>query len=110
MQADWIQKIPFTSLYLGICYKEMGKYDSAIVHLESLIKFLFPSYTSDVFTHLGASYELSKIFSDATYSYTKAGQPHLKIHYFIAIFMIEGSFHPFAFLAKFIRLFINNHS
>lgn len=63
---------PLTSLYLGICHKDLGDYNIAIASLEHTVNLLFPTYTSDVFTHLGASYELNKNFSKAIDAYAEA--------------------------------------
>jgi tetratricopeptide (TPR) repeat protein len=62
---------PLTSLYLGICFKELKEYGRAITYLEECLNLLYPEYTSDVYVHLGVAYEMEEKYSESIAAYRK---------------------------------------
>ncbi|MBN1301920.1 MAG: tetratricopeptide repeat protein [Melioribacteraceae bacterium] len=63
---------PLTTLYLGICYKEIEYYDKAEDYLLCTIEIIIPDYMSSVYTHLGAVNEYQMNFEDAIKNYLTA--------------------------------------
>ena len=63
---------PLTTLYLGICYKELKDYEKARSYLELTLNIIFPEYMSDIYTHLGAAFEYEGKFSEAISNYLEA--------------------------------------
>ncbi len=63
---------PLTTLYLGICYKELKNFEQARFYLEETINIIIPEYMVDVYTHLGAAFEYEEKYSEAISSYLEA--------------------------------------
>lgn len=63
---------PLTTLYLGICYKELKDYQKAKYFLEETINIIIPEYMVDIYTHLAATYEYQEKYSEAISSYLEA--------------------------------------
>ncbi len=63
---------PLTSLYLGICFKELEEYGKAITYLEETLNLLYPDYISDVYIHLGAAYEKERKYQESITAYQEA--------------------------------------
>jgi tetratricopeptide (TPR) repeat protein len=62
---------PLTSLYLGICFKELKEYGRAITYLEESLNLLYPDYISDIYVHLGVAYEKQKKYPESIIAYQK---------------------------------------
>jgi tetratricopeptide (TPR) repeat protein len=62
---------PLTSLYLGICFKELKDYSRAITYLQESLNLLYPDYISDVYVHLGVAYEQEKKYPESIAAYRK---------------------------------------
>jgi tetratricopeptide (TPR) repeat protein len=63
---------PLTSLYLGICHKELGNLNEAKSYFEETLNLIYPDYISDVYTNLGATNELMNNLPDAISAYQEA--------------------------------------
>ncbi|MCF8430287.1 MAG: tetratricopeptide repeat protein [Melioribacteraceae bacterium] len=59
-------------LYLGLSYKELDSLEKAIEFLELSQKKAIPDYISDIYTHLGISYELLVDYPNSISSYQNA--------------------------------------
>ncbi len=63
---------PINSLYLGLCYKELGQHKDAINHLEETLNKVFPDYIDEIFSNLGSSYSESKNYLESIKAYKEA--------------------------------------
>ncbi|MCF8307030.1 MAG: tetratricopeptide repeat protein [Ignavibacteriales bacterium] len=66
------EKDPLNTLYAGICEKDLGRYQPAIEYFLRTIGLIYPAYTGDLYTHLGASYEFAGETGKAIVNYKKA--------------------------------------
>ncbi len=63
---------PLTTLYLGICHKDLNNLEQAKFYFEQTLNLIFPDYIADVYTHLGATNELLNNLPSAISSYLEA--------------------------------------
>lgn len=61
-----------SNVYLGICFKERGEYETSISFLEEGIQLSFPGYLADAYAQLGSSYELDGNYSESIKAYKDA--------------------------------------
>lgn len=61
-----------TQLYIGMTYKELGKNEEAIKHLQKSLELIYPSFTSAIYTNLAIVYNRSEKYADAIRSFKSA--------------------------------------
>jgi len=63
---------PLTLTYIGFCYKEQENYEAAIEYFNQALNAMSPDYIDNVYTNLGASFELTGKLSEAIIAYNKS--------------------------------------
>ncbi len=63
---------PMTTLYLGLCYKELDDYDNSIKYLEETLNFAYPDYLDQIYSNLGYAYSEKNQFKESIVSYKEA--------------------------------------
>jgi tetratricopeptide (TPR) repeat protein len=78
---------PITTLYLGLCYKEIRNYDKSINYLEETLKKVFPEYIGEIYSNLGISYGATKNYIESIKAYKEALQYNSEkrtLHFYLA--------------------------
>ncbi len=63
---------PITTLYLGLCYKELSQHDEAIKYFEETLNRVFPDYLDEIYSNLGISYGETKNYIESIRAYKEA--------------------------------------
>ncbi len=63
---------PVSAYYIGICYKELKKYDEAIEYFNKAVELIFPDYLTDLLTNFGAAEEYRGNLGEAITLYNQA--------------------------------------
>ncbi len=70
--ADELNDDPIIPFYAGLSYKKTGDTDNALRCLERAVAVVIPSYTADIYHHLGRAYAAKRMFDKAIETYQKA--------------------------------------
>lgn len=63
---------PVSAYYIGICNKELKKYDEAIEYFNKAVELIFPDYLTDLLTNFGAAEEYRGNLGEAITLYNQA--------------------------------------
>jgi len=63
---------PISSLYLGLCYKELEYHETAIIYFNETLNKIFPEYLEIVYSNLGSCYDETGEYAASIKTYKEA--------------------------------------